>query len=267
MSSTAAVGAPITADANAIIGSNIVLALAWLSDGCRLISSYSCRNWAVRTEGLLERTMRLRTWDVQQHSSEDEEEFSCWTRAVTNSSGHVVPLPGKFLVWTPDAEYAVSFAPDARWSIIRRSDEQSGFHVRNALTGARFILPSQGYGGPEAALCPYGQRVVVGSADGTIWLSESHVGRTAGRPQRAHDAAVTALAYSTDAAYVASGSADGTIRIWKTDGARFIPAGGPYHARIAVLCLVFSLDGKRLASGDERGCIQLWDATDEWKHF
>lgn len=72
---------------------------------------------------------------------------------------------------------------------------------------------------------------------------------------RGHPEYVTALAFSPDGKTLASGSQDGSIRLWD-------PATGEARAVLKskwVLALACSPDGKTLASGhsDRRG--RLWD--------
>jgi WD40 repeat protein len=72
-----------------------------------------------------------------------------------------------------------------------------------------------------------------------------------------HRGVVAAVAFAPDGKTLASGGADGTVRLW--DPAR--PEATPVILRGhegGVLSVAFAPDGKRLASGGEDGTVRLW---------
>lgn len=71
-----------------------------------------------------------------------------------------------------------------------------------------------------------------------------------------HEVAVTCLAYSQDGRILASGDADGSIRIWDTAGGRLIH---DLTARGSIRGVSLSPDGKRMASTDDYGFLWIWD--------
>ncbi len=76
-----------------------------------------------------------------------------------------------------------------------------------------------------------------------------------------HDAELRALAISPDGAVVATGSADGTARLWHLGGepgALGEPASQPLPHGAAVEALAFSPDGTRLVTGGADGAARLW---------
>jgi WD40 repeat protein len=74
-----------------------------------------------------------------------------------------------------------------------------------------------------------------------------------------HTGDIDAVAFSPDGHWLATGSADKTIRIWD------LPTGRSLHILMghtdAVWSLAFSRDGKRLASTSQDGSVRVWDAV------
>ncbi|MEM7449606.1 MAG: hypothetical protein AAF355_15330, partial [Myxococcota bacterium] len=72
-------------------------------------------------------------------------------------------------------------------------------------------------------------------------------------------AKVVSLAFSPRRRWIASGSEDGTIKLW-------IAATGACVGRFeghkyAVTALAYSADGRQIASGSEDGTIKLWNVA------
>jgi WD40 repeat protein len=86
-----------------------------------------------------------------------------------------------------------------------------------------------------------------------------------------HGEAVTRVAYSPDGARLATGSLDGTVKVWDADGHEVLTLNrehsqaAPYsrlRTTDGILGLCFSADGRRLAAVSEMGAVRLWDAAD-----
>src|SRR6266581_4476659 len=75
---------------------------------------------------------------------------------------------------------------------------------------------------------------------------------------QAHTAAVQALAFSPDEQTLATGSWDGTIKLWNLENGALLWLGqhtGSIHR------LVFTPDGRTLTSGGDDAAIRLWDVS------
>ncbi len=70
---------------------------------------------------------------------------------------------------------------------------------------------------------------------------------------------IVALAFSNDGQWLATGSSEGTIAVWKIEGATFTRAGNDLRLNGDVNMLAFSPDDKWLAGGSTTGFAHLWD--------
>jgi WD domain, G-beta repeat len=77
---------------------------------------------------------------------------------------------------------------------------------------------------------------------------------------RGHSATkpVTALAFSHDSRFLASGSDDDTVIVWDVATGRQVRRFDQGHELVHV---VFSGDGRYLASADDNGTVKVWDVT------
>ncbi|WUJ19970.1 hypothetical protein OHS70_38435 (plasmid) [Streptomyces sp. NBC_00390] len=75
-----------------------------------------------------------------------------------------------------------------------------------------------------------------------------------------HTNAVFSVAFSPDGKTLATGSKDGTVRLWNTGTRRQIGARLTEYT-FYVFSVAFSPDGKTLATGSADGTVQLWDTA------
>jgi len=105
---------------------------------------------------------------------------------------------------------------------------------------------------------PRGDRLFVGSADGTVrrWR------RSRGRADPAvggHEGVVCGLSVSADGAVVASASVDGSVRIWSAQSGTL--ERSIERADAAFSDVAFAPDGERIAVADDRGFIHVLRRT------
>jgi WD40 repeat protein len=186
---------------------------------------------------------------------------------------------------------ALELAPDGTWLVT--ADVAGAVHRWDVRTGAgREVLRGLGVGGlvlvtPDGAIVAATTRgelvrwsggataVVAAVPDGITALAATRDGATlalgagggdavvlapsgAVRARLPHPAALTALAFSPDGAWVATACDDGRVRVWPAAGGapRLLAAtgGAPTHLR-------FAPDGAWLAGGDHLGLLARWDVA------
>ncbi len=107
--------------------------------------------------------------------------------------------------------------------------------------------------------------VVAISRSGQYWAAagrrgEVHLwsgaGQTLHRVWQAHTDIATTLAFSPDERTLASGSTDGSVKLWDVDGGAVLSSS---MQASSILCMAYASDGGLLASGSLDGTVRLWD--------
>ena len=164
------------------------------------------------------------------------------------------------IVFSPNGRMLASGSED---KTVQLWDAVRGTHRRKLKGHTKEVL--------SVAFSPDGRTVASGSSDNTIrlWYAVAGVyertlqGHTVnkGATHKTHTDSVTSVAFSPDGRMLASGSSDGTIRLWPIAADEDNPwvFGWGWHPD-GFKSVAFSPDGIALASGSWRE-IRLWDVV------
>ncbi|EIM89449.1 WD40 repeat-like protein [Stereum hirsutum FP-91666 SS1] len=135
-----------------------------------------------------------------------------------------------------------------------------------------------------AAFSSDGRRIVSGSSDRTIRLSDAETGALLGEPLRGHDDSINCVTFSSNGKHVVSCWGDRAVRLsdadtgvpvgdplqghgdsvasvaFSLDGRRIVSGSSDWHDKsITSIAFEFSPDGRRIVSGSEDRTLRLWD--------
>lgn len=147
------------------------------------------------------------------------------------------------IAFSPDGKLLVSCGWD---SVVRIWDRSTGKELRRTGKGFNTV-----------AFSPTGKLLTLGETlQGALIVQEVSSGRETARI-KGDKASIHAIAFSADGNTVASGSYDGTIRLWNV--ATRAQSGELAGHQGFVAALAYSPGGHQIASGSEDHTIRLWD--------
>jgi WD40 repeat protein len=159
-----------------------------------------------------------------------------------------LPSTGYSVDVSPDGRRLVSLCADRGWLV----DTKTGKLIAEIVhEGKPDLLNSA----PRIRFSPDGSRFVTYRAWSTVIVWDATTGRSRNAPWRHGDRA-TALAFSTDGRYLATGSDDYTARVFDLAKGRELAKLETPHW---VFGVAFDTDGKRLLTSNRNGSAQLWD--------
>jgi WD40 repeat protein len=156
-------------------------------------------------------------------------------------------------------------------AVARAEAGAPAYDARAAMISARRVLAKGGpflIGSPISAgdavaiaLSPAGTQLAVGTRDGEIRIISTNDHRQMGPVLRGHDGGIRDLEFAPNGRLLASGGADGTIRLWsmspeRPDAERVITVTEDVVPGIA-----FGPRGLLLASAGGDGATRLWDVV------
>ncbi|MCU0546166.1 MAG: protein kinase [Oscillatoriaceae cyanobacterium Prado104] len=167
-----------------------------------------------------------------------------------------------------DRVHTVAFSPDGQ--VLASGSRDKTVQLWNLNKGKRMSALTDHAGGVEAvAFSPGGEFLASGSRDKTVQLWDWQAGKPICTLAE-HGDWVRAIEFSASppsqggaggGSILASGSRDGTAKLWRADGeGRGTLLRSMRDNSGDVLCLAFSPDGRILATGSRDGTIYLWDA-------
>lgn len=166
-------------------------------------------------------------------------------------------LQGRVLAGHHDAVLAAAYSKDQKHIVTASRDRTARtWDVRTGKMGMTFE-EGHSYLASSSVFYPDGRRLLTSGVDNTVrgWdvtsggevMRLDHTGRSA------------ALALSSDARWIATGSDQKTAQLWdaKTGKREKVLAGNVAE----ITALAFSPDSRLLATGDAKGHVKLWDVA------
>ncbi|KAH9834893.1 uncharacterized protein C8Q71DRAFT_837694 [Rhodofomes roseus] len=182
-----------------------------------------------------------------------------WDAATGDPIGQPLELAGSALKgWLS----LIAFAPDYKRIAATYPRDNLGLGkltLWDAETGAAIVEEFADVN--SAVFSPDSAFVVYGELGGAIHARDAETGDAIGQPLNGHTMTVCSLAFSPDGKFVASGSADTTVRVWSFEHGRLGVHRVLKGHTSSTESVVFSPDGHFLASTSDDGDICIWDVA------
>jgi WD40 repeat protein len=237
-----------------------VNSVVFAPDGTQLVSGSDDRTvrlWSVRTGG------PLAVLEGHNHSVNSVAFSPDGTRVVSGSHDSTLRLWDtqsfkEIAVFRTNsgAVYAVAYSTN---SLIVYGSGDGTVCVWNPPADSQTFLKGHEAEVRAVAFSPDGTRVMSGSKDGMVRLSDSRTGGKLAAPEGHHDA-VKFVSFSLDGTRLVSGSVDGTIQIWdmRTSESTFILQD--HIDSWFPTSVAFSPDGRQVVFGSGDSTVRVWDA-------
>ena len=154
--------------------------------------------------------------------------------------------------------YSVVFSPNG--DLIATAGAEHGVQVWNVVTGVN--VASLGDHSSTSLLVrfsPSGTFLAAAFEGGTVAVWDPKTGREHLEHECCHTELITCLEFSTNSAFLASGSRDHAIQVWSVETVQELYCLTAHEG--PVTSLVFSSDSLHLVSGSEDNLVIIWDMS------